>query len=140
MTDTKLGKAFSEFRETHITAINWIIGLAIGEVGLILGLKFVGIKWLILILFLITAIDIFIAIIIIYVLVAQSSLELFSAILAKQSDIDDKSFKEKYDKKQGKLLIFLTDLVIDFDLYKWLFSLFLFENIIVFSILIVNII
>jgi len=47
MTETKFGKAFKEYRDVNITAINWIIGLIIGEIGLVLGLNYVNVLWII---------------------------------------------------------------------------------------------
>ena len=125
MTDTKFGKAFKEYRDTNISAINWIIGLIIGEVGLVLGLNYIHFLWLIILQILFASFAILLATLIMYVIVAQASMELFFARLALENP---------------KMSDVLTDLVIDYDLYKWLFILFLLETICLFCIIILHLI
>ena len=141
MTDTKFGKAFKEYRETIITAINWIIGLVIGEVGIVLGLQYTSILWILLVLILFACLSIILAAIIMYVFVSQASIELFSAgIVLENSKMGEEEYRAKYFKKHGKLLIFLTNLIIDYDLYRWLFLFFLLETICLFAIIIIHLI
>ena len=141
MTDTKFGQAFKEYRDTIITAINWIIGLIIGEIGLILGLDYLYFLWLLILQILFASFAILLATIIMYVIVAQSSMELFSAKLAiEDPKMSEDKYKNKYFEKHGRILTFLTNLVIDYDLYKWLFFLFFLETICLFIIIILHLI
>ena len=141
MTDTKFGKAFKEYRDTIITAINWIIGLIIGEIGLILGLDYLYFLWLLILQILFASFAILLATIIMYVIVAQASMELFSAKLAiEDPKMSEDEYKNKYFEKHGRILTFLTNLVIDYDLYKWLFFLFFLETICLFIIIILHLI
>ena len=141
MTDTKFGQAFKEYRDTIITAINWIIGLIIGEIGLILGLDYLYFLWLLILQILFASFAILLATIIMYVIVAQASMELFSAKLAiEDPKMSEDEYKNKYFEKHGRILTFLTNLVIDYDLYKWLFFLFFLETICLFIIIILHLI
>lgn len=141
MTDTKFGQAFKEYRDTIITAINWIIGLIIGEIGLILGLDYLYFLWLLILQILFASFAILLATIIMYVIVAQASMELFSAKLAiEDPKMSEDKYKNKYFEKHGRILTFLTNLVIDYDLYKWLFFLFFLETICLFIIIILHLI
>ena len=141
MTDTKFGKAFKEYRDTNTSAINWIIGLIIGEVGLVLGLNYIHFLWLIILQILFASFAILLATLIMYVIVAQASMELFSARLALENPkMSDEEYQNEYFKKHGRTLTLLTDLVIDYDLYKWLFILFLLETICLFCIIILHLI
>ena len=136
MTETKFGKAFKDYRETIITAINWIIGLLIGEIGLVLGLNYLQFLWLIILQLAFAIFAILLATVIMYVIVSQASMELFSARLAiEDPKMSNEEYKNKYFEKHGRILTFLTDLVIDYDLYKWLFLLFFLETICLFTII-----
>ena len=98
MTDTKFGKAFKEYRDTNISAINWIIGLIIGEVGLVLGLNYIHFLWLIILQILFASFAILLATLIMYLIVAQASMELFSARLALENPkMSDSSFSPRFN-------------------------------------------
>ena len=141
MTETKFGKAFKDYRETIITAINWIIGLLIGEIGLVLGLNYLQFLWLIILQLAFAIFAILLATVIMYVIVSQASMELFSAILAiEDPKMSNEEYKNKYFEKHGRILTFLTDLVIDYDLYKWLFLLFFLETICLFTIIVLHLV
>ena len=141
MTETKFGKAFKEYRDVNITAINWIIGLIIGEIGLVLGLNYVNVLWIIFLLLLFASLAVILATLIMYVLVSQSSIELFSAGLALENpQMSEEEYHEKYFEKHGKSLILLTNLVVDFDLYRWLFIFFLLETVCLFANIIIHLI
>jgi len=96
MTETKFGKAFKDYSETIITAINWIIGLLIGEIGLVLGLNYLQFLWLIILQLAFAIFAILLATVIMYVIMSQASMELFSARLAIE---DPKMSNEEYNKK-----------------------------------------
>ncbi|MCG6912493.1 hypothetical protein LJE86_01095 [bacterium BMS3Abin03] len=141
MTETKFGKAFKDYRETIITAINWIIGLLIGEIGLVLGLNYLQFLWLIILQLAFAIFAILLATVIMYVIVSQASMELFSARLAiEDPKMSNEEYKNKYFEKHGRILTFLTDLVIDYDLYKWLFLLFFLETICLFTIIVLHLV
>jgi len=141
MTETKFGKAFKDYSETIITAINWIIGLLIGEIGLVLGLNYLQFLWLIILQLAFAIFAILLATVIMYVIVSQASMELFSARLAiEDPKMSNEEYKNKYFEKHGRILTFLTDLVIDYDLYKWLFLLFFLETICLFTIIVLHLV
>jgi hypothetical protein len=66
---------------------------------------------------------------------------LFSARLAiEDPKMSNEEYKNKYFEKHGRILTFLTDLVIDYDLYKWLFLLFFLETICLFTIIVLHLV
>ena len=113
----------------------------IGEIGLVLGLNYLQFLWLIILQLAFAIFAILLATVIMYVIVSQASMELFSARLAiEDPKMSNEEYKNKYFEKHGRILTFLTDLVIDYDLYKWLFLLFFLETICLFTIIVLHLV
>lgn len=139
MTDTKLGKAFHQYVETLSRMVEWIIGLIIGELALIISQNLFCLNMLFYLFLIVSGTSILLAIMIMYVISSESDIELFSAILAKKNNLTPEEFEKEYFKRLGKLNGFLTNLVVEKGVYKLLFLLFLINSIIMILLIFDNI-
>ena len=138
MTQTKLGLAFKEFKDENKNTVVWLIGLTTLELGLIFSEEFYFPQFLLYSFILLCFLSIFLSLLIMYVIVAEADIELFSAIYF--SDKKEGSFKEDkaeidYYKRLGKITRLLSEIVIGKKIYRFLFLSFI-GNTVLFMLLI----
>jgi len=141
MTQTKLLMAYKEYRDINKGIVEWIIGLTIAELALIIskglysfnlifyvfiGTSFVSILW---------------ATVIMYTIASFADVELYSALLAHKSEgeMSEEDFGAEWEKRLGWFGKLLISLVVTKRGYKYLFIFFVFNTIVMFTLIISNI-
>lgn len=126
MIDTKLGKANKEYRDINKGIIEWIIGLTIAELGLIISQKLYSLSWLFYSFVGISSFSLLLAITIMYVIISCVDSELYSVILGINSGgkMSERKFEQEFMKRLGKFPAILVNIVFEKKFYKFLFMSF----------------
>lgn len=128
MTQTKLGLAFKEFKDENKNTVVWLIGLTTLELGLIFSQEFYFPLILFYSFILLCFLSIFLSLLIMYVIVAEADIELFSALYfsnKKEGSFKEDKAKMDYFKRLGKITRWLSDIVIEKKIYRFLFLSFI---------------
>lgn len=129
MTGTKLGNAYREYATTNKGIVEWIIGLTIAEIALVISQNSFIASWQIIILLVVGLFSIVVGTIMMYVIIANADIELFSAIIwAKDPEMKEEEFDQKYNKRFKGLSRFFTELMLDKKLYNYLFISFFLQS------------
>jgi len=115
MTQTKLGIAFKEFKDENKNTVVWLIGLTTLELGLIFSQEFYFPLILSYSFILLCFLSIILSLLIMYVIVAEADIELFSALYFSKKK--EGSFKEDkaemdYFKRLGKITRWLSEMLL----------------------------
>lgn len=128
MTQTKLGIAFKEFKDENKNTVVWLIGLTTLELGLIFSQEFYFPLVLSYSFVLLCFLSIILSLLIMYVIVAEADIELFSALYfsnKKQGSFKDDEAEKDYFKRLGKITRWLSEIVIEKKIYRFLFLSFI---------------
>lgn len=142
MEESKFRRAFKEYREGNARLVEWIIGLVIGELILILSQHFYT-KGIIFYLFLFFSfISILVAVSIMYALISSIDVDLYSAFLAVQMRGRSKKedFGVEFDKRLGCIERWFINNVVLGKAYKCLFYFFLLSTAMMIVSIILNIV
>lgn len=141
MTGTKFGMAYKEYRDINKGIIEWIIGLTIAELGLIISQKLYMLNWILYLFVLVSFFSILLAVLIMYVIVSSVDAELHSALLAINTEerMTEKDFGTKFEERLGSFNKLLINLIIDKKTYKYLFVFFAFNTVVMIVLIISNI-
>lgn len=141
MLDTKLGKANKEYRDINKGVVEWIIGLTIAELGLIISQKLYSLNWLFYFFISISLFSLILAVIIMFVIVSCVDSELYSGVLSINSKgrMSEEQFEQQFMKRLGKFLIFLINIVFDKRGYRFLFVSFALNTVTMIALIFCNI-
>ncbi len=125
MTETLLGMALKEYKDIQKGLVEWIIGLTIAELALIISQKLYNTHLIFYIFITVSFLSLMIAIIIMFFIAKETDIEMHSAMLAaKDSKMKEDKFAESYGKRMGEIGMFISNFVIDKHLLGWLFISF----------------
>lgn len=126
MSETKFGKAHKEYRDINKGIVEWIIGLTIAELGLIISQKLYSFNWIFYSFIVISCLSLLLAIIIVYTIISCVDSELYSALLAvnTQREMPRDEFDKEYEKRLGNFTKILINLVFNKKAYRLLFGSF----------------
>jgi hypothetical protein len=128
MTQTKLGLAFKEFKDENKNTVMWLIGLTTLELGLIFSQNFYFPSILFYSFILLCFLSILLSLLIMYVIIAEADIELFSALYfsnKKEGSFKEDEAKIDYFNRMGKITRWLSDVVIEKKIYRILFLSFI---------------
>ena len=127
MEESKFRKAFREYRQENVRLVEWIIGLVISELALILS-QHLYTKGTIFYFFLVFSfMSILLAVLIMYTIVSYIDIDLHSAFLAIQTrgKMKEKDFGVKFERRLGRATKWFISEVVERKAYKCLFYFFL---------------
>lgn len=141
MIDTKLGKAHKDYRDTNKGIVEWIIGLTIAELGLIISQKLYSLNWLFNFFIILSSTSLILAIIIMLVIVSCVDSELYSGILVTNAEgkISEEEFEQKSMKRLGGFIRLLIYIVFEKKGYMSLFLSFALSTIAMITLIFCNI-
>lgn len=117
----KIMEAFQEYGEGNIRLVEWIIGLVIGELALILS-QHLYIRGFIFYLFLFFSFSsIFIAVLIMYALVSYLDAKLSVAVLATiKPDLKPEEYDKEYKERIGRIMKWIANTIVERKAYRTL--------------------
>jgi len=140
MKESKFRKTFKVYREENSRLVEWIIGLVIAELALILSLHLYT-KDIIFYLFLFFSFaSILVAVSIMYALVSSVDVDIYSAFRAVHTDdkMEEEIFGAEFDKRLGCTAKWIINKVVLRQAYKWLFCSFLISTVMLVVLIILN--
>ena len=126
MSETKFGKVHKEYRDINKGIVEWIIGLTIAELGLIISQSLYSFNWIFFSFVGISCLSILLAVIIMHAIISSVDSELYAAFLAvrTQGKMEKEQFEKEYEERLGKFTKLIINAIFDKKAYRFLFVSF----------------
>ena len=137
----KFRQAYKEYRNTNKGMVEWIIGLTIAEISLIISQKLFLLDWIFYCFIIISSFSMLLAIVIMYSIAASVDIDLHSAFLAKITNgkMPKQDFEAHFDKRLGKITKFMIKFVVMKKGYRLLFIPFFLNTLLASVLIFINI-